>query len=178
MHPLLDRGIVRAVERAATEHRGAAWTCLGFTDLNHRASHPCGIFAGRPFSVFAKLDDSPDGADQFAAELSGFGLIRSRSQAATPVAIAGGLVAAGKRTLLLSEALPERGAASGQAADSRTATDYAAIGRALAGLHQARGETFGLAEFDGFFGPLRQCNRPLGSPPFLPRLEAAVRQYA
>ena len=114
--------------------------------------------------MFAKLDDSADGADRFAAELSGFGLIRSRSQAATPVPIAGGLVATGTRRLLLSEALPERGAASGQAADSRTSTDYAAIGRALAGLDQARGETFGLAEFDGFFGPLRQCNRPLGSP--------------
>jgi fructosamine-3-kinase len=40
---------------------------------------------------------------------------------------------------------------------------YAAIGRALAGLHQARAETFGLAEFDGFFGPLPQCNRPVSS---------------
>jgi fructosamine-3-kinase len=162
-HPLMDRLIVRAVERAATEHLGRPWTCVGFTDLNHRASHPCGIFTGAPFSVFAKFDASPAGADQFTAELNGFGLIRSRAQVATPVPVAGGLVATGLGTLLLSEALTERGAASGQAADSRTTEDYAAIGRALAGLHQARGETFGLAEFDGFFGPLRQCNRPLGS---------------
>jgi fructosamine-3-kinase len=163
-HPLLDPGVVRAVERAATEQQGAAWTCVGFTDLNHRASHPCGVFAGRPFSVFAKLDRLPAGEEQFAAELNGFGLIRSRAQVATPVPIAGGLVTTNRGALLLSEALPERGAASGQAADARTAEDYAAIGRALAGLHQAQREAFGLAEFDGFFGPVRQCNRPLGSP--------------
>jgi fructosamine-3-kinase len=163
-HPLLDRLIVRAVEQAATGHFGRPWASTGFTDLNHRASHPCGIFAGRPFSVFAKLDGSPAGTGQFTAELNGFGLIRSCTEVATPVPIAGGLVMTGAGALLLSEALPERGAASGQAVDSRTGEDYAAIGRALAGLHQARGETFGLAEFDGFFGPLRQCNRPLDSP--------------
>jgi hypothetical protein len=37
-------------------HRGRSWTWTGFTDLNHRASHPRGIFDGTPFSVFAKLD--------------------------------------------------------------------------------------------------------------------------
>jgi fructosamine-3-kinase len=162
-HPLLDRAIVRAVEGAATEHLGRAWTCLGFTDLNHRASHPCGIFTGEAFSVFAKLDASAAGPDQVAAELNGFGLIRSRTEVATPAPIAGGLVVAGAGVLLLSEALPERGAASGQAADARTPEDYAAIGRALAGLHRARGATFGLAEFDGFFGPVRQGNRPVPS---------------
>ena len=113
-HPLLDRLIVRAVERAATEHLGRAWACVGFTDLNHRASHPCGIFTGMPFSVFAKLDASPAGADQFTAELNGFGLIRSRARVATPVPIAGGLVATSAGTLLLSEALPERGTATGR----------------------------------------------------------------
>ena len=154
---------MEAVEKAATEHRGRAWAHGGLTDLNHRATHPCGIFAGVPFSVFAKLDTSPTGEAQFAAELSGFRLIRSHTVVATPVPVGGGLVVTGAGTLLLSEALPERGAACGQAADARVPGDYAAIGRALAGLHQARGETFGLAEFDGFFGPLPQCNQPVGS---------------
>ena len=161
-HPLLDRSVVRAVEHAATEHLGRGWTSTGFTNLNHRASHPCGIFAGTPFSVFAKFDGSAVGAEQFAAELNGFRLIRSRTEVDTPVPVAGGIVGTSTGTLLLSEALAERGTASGQAADSRTPGDYAAIGRALAGLHQARGESFGLAEFDGFFGPLRQENRPVG----------------
>ena len=162
-HPLLAPWIVHAVEQAAAEHLGRSWTCAGFTDLNHRASHPSGIFTGTPFSVFAKLDGSPAGGEQFTAELNGFSLIRSRTGVATPVPVAGGVVVTGTGALLLSEALPEGGARSGQAADSRTPDDYAAIGRALAGLHQARGETFGLAEFDGFFGPLPQCNRPVSS---------------
>jgi protein-ribulosamine 3-kinase len=162
-HPLLNRSIVEAVEQAATRHLGRAWEHAGFTDLNYRATHPCGIFTGTPFSVFAKLDTSPAGEEQFTAELSGLSLIRSRTAVATPVPVAGGVIVTSTGTLLLSEALPERDAASGQAADSRAPGDYAAIGRALAGLHQARGETFGLAEFDGFYGPLPQCNRPVGS---------------
>src|SRR5689334_16046684 len=155
--------IVEAVEKAATEHRGRAWVHSAFTDLNHRATHPCGIFTSMPFSVFAKLDISPSGEEQFAAELSGFGLIRSRTTVATPVPVAGGLVVTGAGTLLLSEALPERGTASGQAAEGRVAGDYAAIGHALASLHQVRGESFGLAEFNGFFGPLPQSNQPVSS---------------
>ena len=154
-HPLLDPWIVQAVERAATEHLGRAWTCTAFTDLNHRASHPCGIFTGTPFSVFAKLDASPTAQEQVTAELSGFSLIRSRTNVVTPVPVAGGIVVTRTGTLLLSEELPEQG--------DRTPSDYAAIGHALAGLHQATGEVFGLADFDGFFGSLRQCNRPVGS---------------
>jgi len=162
-HALLDPVIVRAVEHAVTAHLGRPWALTGFTDLNHRGSHPCGVFTGTPLSVFAKLDGSPSARDQFTAELRGLSLIRSRTAVATPAPVAGGIIVAGAGTLLLYEALPERGAPSGQAADSRTPGDYAAIGRALAGLHQVRGEAFGLAEFDGFFGPLPQCNRPAGS---------------
>jgi fructosamine-3-kinase len=159
-HPLLNPVIVAAMQRAATDHRGRVWTQSGFTDLNHRATHPCGIFTGTPVSVFAKLDTSPSGQEQFTAELRGFRLIRSRTAVATPVPVADGVIVTGSGTLMLSEALPERGAAPGQVADARESDDYAAIGRALAGLHQARGERFGLAEFDGFYGPLPQGNRP------------------
>jgi fructosamine-3-kinase len=131
--------------------------------LSHRATHPCGVFTGTPVSVFAKLDTSPSGDEQFTAELSGFRLIRSLTAVATPVPVASRAVVTAAGTLLLSEALPERGTASGQAADAREPGDYAAIGRALARLHQVRGETFGLAEFDGFFGPLPQSNQPVSS---------------
>jgi fructosamine-3-kinase len=162
-HPLLDPLIVRTVADAAAGHLGRPWASAGFTDLNHRASHPCGIFTGTPLSVFAKLDSSPSARDQFTAELRGLSLIRSLTTVAAPVPVAGGIVETGPGTLLLYEALPERGDASGQAADSRTPADYAAIGQALAALHQVRGEAFGLAEFDGFFGPLPQCNQPAGS---------------
>jgi fructosamine-3-kinase len=163
MHPLLDPVITRAVERAAAAHLGRAWAWAGFTNLNHRGSHPCGIFTGPPLSVFAKLGGAPDAAERFTAELRGLALIRSRTAVATPAPVAGGVVATDAGTLLLYEALPERGDAAGQAGDSRKPGDYAAIGRTLAALHQVRGEAFGLAEFDGFFGPLPQCNRPAGS---------------
>jgi fructosamine-3-kinase len=162
-HPLLDPVIVDAVEQAAAAHLGHAWARTGFTDLNHRASHPCGIFTGTTCSVFAKLDGSPDAAARFTAELRGLRLIHSVTAVATPVPVAGGIVATPAGAVLLFEALPELGTASRQAADSRTPADYAAIGRALAGLHQVRGEAFGLAEFDGFFGPLPQSNQPSAS---------------
>jgi len=162
-HPLLDPLVVQAVRQAAAEHRGRAWTPAGFTDLSHRASHPCGIFSGTPFSVFAKLGRSPAARAQFTAELRGFRLIRARAGVPVPVPLAGGIAAAGQVTLLLTEALPEGGDRAGQAADGRTAGDYAAIGRTLAGLHQVPGTAFGLTEFDGFFGPLPQSNQPVDS---------------
>jgi fructosamine-3-kinase len=169
-NPLLSPPVLRAVERAATAHLESlhfenlghlarAWTATGFTDLNDRASHPCGIFAGTPFSVFAKLYAGAEGAEQASAELRGLALIRELSGAATPIPIAAGAVVTGAGILLLSEALPERDAGKGLPASSRTAGDYAEIGRALARLHQARGAEFGLPGPGGFFGPLRQDNR-------------------
>jgi protein-ribulosamine 3-kinase len=83
---------VQAVEQAATEHLERAWPQAGFTDLNHRATHPCGIFTRTPFPVFAKLDSSSTGEEQFTAELNGFSLIRSQTTVATPVPVGDGVV--------------------------------------------------------------------------------------
>ena len=47
--------MVREVEQAASAHLGRQWRHAGFADLKDRASHPCGIFSGEPFSVFVKL---------------------------------------------------------------------------------------------------------------------------
>jgi fructosamine-3-kinase len=152
-HPLLDPDVVAAVEAAAARHRGRRWTAAGFAD---RASHPCGIFGGSPFAVFAKLDPAPGGAGRLTAELRGLRLIAERARAAVPVPVAGGTAVTAAGALLLTEALPER-------TGPRGAGDDAAIGRALATLHQARGQAFGLAEFDGFFGSLPQSNRPAAS---------------
>ena len=54
-HPLLGAEVLAAIEHAATAHRGRPWVSQGFTSLDDRASHPCGILHGTPFSVFAKL---------------------------------------------------------------------------------------------------------------------------
>lgn len=156
-HPLLAAAVVAEIERAASAHRGKRWAADGFTDLDDRASHPCGIFRGEPFSVFAKLSLAPDARDQFRAELAGLTLLRDAAPVATPEPVATGVVSAGGRTLLLFEALQERPPAA------RSGADWRSIGRTLAALHQVHGEKFGLAQLDGFFGPLPQDNRPVPS---------------
>src|SRR6266705_6863849 len=91
-HPLLEPLIVAAIERAATEHRGQAWVCAGFTDLRSRAAHPCGILHGAPFSVFAKLNSGANSRAQFTAELAGLRLITELSSVATPTPVTTGLI--------------------------------------------------------------------------------------
>jgi fructosamine-3-kinase len=154
-HPLLNADVVRAVERAASAHRGSPWTATGFAPLDARAAHPAGIYRGEPFSVFAKLATGLDGHHQFTAELRGLELIRQRSAARTPVPLKVGALRVGKVTLLLTEALHER------PAGRRSRADYEALGHALAALHAVRDGRFGLAGSDGYFGPFRQDNRPV-----------------
>jgi fructosamine-3-kinase len=72
-HPLRDPALILEIERAASEHLGRPWISQGFTDLAGRASHPCAILHGQPFSVFAKLGQAA--RDQFAAELAGLRLL-------------------------------------------------------------------------------------------------------
>ncbi|WP_406072960.1 fructosamine kinase family protein [Micromonospora sp. NBC_01638] len=57
----------------------------------------------------------------------------------------------------LLEAVPEI------PAQARSVNQWRSIGHALATLHQVHEERFGLEQFDGFFGPLRQDNRPVAS---------------
>jgi fructosamine-3-kinase len=159
--PLRSPAIIQAVTAAAAAHRGRPWRCEGFTNLSDRASHPCGIFHGTPFSVFAKLATGVDGVAQVTAEARGLALIRELSGVTTPVPVGPGMAHVDGGALLLSQALPERGAGAGLPSEHRTAEDYAAIGRALAQLHQVRGESYGLTAFDGFYGPLRQSNAPV-----------------
>jgi fructosamine-3-kinase len=160
-HPLLDAGVVREVEQAASAHRGRQWRHLGFADLKDRASHPCGIFSGEPFSVFVKLYAGPNGLEQAAAEVAGLRFIHHVADVATPVPVGDGVIAMGAGSLLMSEALPERGSGRGLPSDSRTAADYADIGRALARLHQVLGGVSGMPALDGFFGPFRLDSRPV-----------------
>jgi fructosamine-3-kinase len=128
-----------------------------FTDLNERASHPCGVLHGEPFSVFAKLDTSDNAVEMFQAELSGLSLLRDRARIATPTPIGTGLLQLDHASLLLTEALSER------PPKDRTRDDWRAIGSTLATLHQVHGGRFGLENFNGFFGPLRQDNTPVTS---------------
>jgi fructosamine-3-kinase len=162
------REFAGAVTRATSGHLGRPWRATGFTDLRARASHRCGIFHGQPISVFAKLNTGGEGA----SELRGLRLLRDHA-VATPEPIADVRVAGG--SLLLLKAIPEI------PAERRSPAHWRSIGTALGTLHQVYGRSFGLAEFDGFFGPLPQDNRPLddwatfyGQRRLLPRLRSAV----
>jgi fructosamine-3-kinase len=152
-HPLLGAAVLAAVERAASSHRGRRWVSQGFTSMDDRASHPCGILHGTPFSVFAKLSLTADAREQFTAELAGLRLL-SRA-APVPVPVASGLAETTAGTLLLYEALPER------PPEAREPRDWRSIGQVLATVHQTRHERFGLDGPRGFFGPLPQDNRPV-----------------
>jgi fructosamine-3-kinase len=155
-HPLLDQAVVAGIELAASAHRGRPWAWTGFTELDDLASHPCGVFHGEPFSVFAKLGVTPPAAGQFAAELSGLNLLHDLAPVMTPVPVGPGVIGLRAGALLLFEALPER------PPGERSAQDWRSIGHALAALHQVHADRHGLAT-GGFFGPFAQDNRPVSA---------------
>ncbi len=176
-HPLLESNVKSAIEGAASRHLGRPWVGVGFTDLNDRASHPCGVLRGEPFSVFAKLSAGDDAGEKFQAELRGLALLQDRARISTPTPVGSGLVALDHGFVLLTEALSER------PPHDRTSADWSSIGHTLAAVHQVHGRRFGLEDFNGFFGPLPQDNRPVHSDQWvdfyierrvLPLLKAAV----
>jgi fructosamine-3-kinase len=157
LHPLSNPSIRRVVERAVSRHLGRPWVATSFTDLNDQASHPCGVLHGNPLSVFAKLGEEADAGEQFTAELRGLDLVRQQAGVLTPAPVAEGILPLEHGYLLLFEALPER------LPVTRTADDWRAIGHTLARLHRTHADRLGLEGVDGFFGPLRQDNRPVPS---------------
>ena len=154
-HPLLEANVKSVIESAASRHLGRSWASGAFTDLNDRASHPCGVLHGEPFSVFAKLGMGDLGGEVFQAELSGLVLLRERAPIPTPTPIGTGLVPLDHGFLLLTEALPER------PPQDRTPDDWRSIGHTLATLHHVHDARFGLEHLNGFFGPLPQDNTPV-----------------
>jgi len=67
IHPLLAAEAKSAIESEASSHLGRRWVADAFTDLVDRASHPCGLLHGEPFSVFAKLSLDRAAGEQFEA---------------------------------------------------------------------------------------------------------------
>jgi fructosamine-3-kinase len=144
------------IRSVVSDHLGTAWSTDQFLDLTDRGSHPCGIFFSRSLSVFAKLSSDPLGMELFDAELKGLALLHGAG-AKTPSPLGAGAFSIDDRSVLLCEALTER---HGQ---ERTVADWRRMGQALGHLHLVTGPRFGLREFDGFFGPLHQDNRPAGT---------------
>ena len=153
----------REIEHEISLHLGRTWGLEHFTDLNDRASHPAGLLHGPGLSVFAKLGRSDHARPQFESELRGLAVLRERGHVRTPMAIAGGLVPTPRGNVLLLEDLGEI------PTGKRTPDDWRAIGRSLATLHRVQGERFGSAHDAGsepgagYFGPIRQDNRPVAS---------------
>lgn len=155
---LLQSEVVAVVGRATSKYIGKPWDWDDFVDMTDRASHPCGIFRSRVLSVFAKLSADARGMELFEAEVKGLALLRTAANARTPMPVGAGVFAVGHNTfLLLSEGLTGRHGAF------RTSEDWGGIGRAIAVLHHTRGDHCGLDDFNGFFGPLPQENRPTSS---------------
>ncbi len=131
-HPLTQAVVVHAVERTASQHSGRPWRVEGFVDLNERASHPCGIFHGETFSVFAKLDAGVT-SEQFEAELRGLRLLGRQPGVTTPTPVGERPVITEAGSLLLLEALPEI------PAQERSAEQWRSLGRVLGVASGARG---------------------------------------
>jgi protein-ribulosamine 3-kinase len=153
-HPLRVPVVLRAIEHAASDHVGGRWRCTDLVDLSDRAAHPCGLLQGEDLSLFAKLAAVAD-VDQFRAELRGLELIRRLAGVTTPQPVGPGVVVTDGWSVFLTVALPER------PRHQRSVEDWRAIGRTLAQLHQTTAARFGLDHLDGYFGPLRQDNRPV-----------------
>jgi fructosamine-3-kinase len=154
-HPLLEPAVRHDIEAAVSGHLGRPWQITSWLDLVDRASHPALVLRGSGFAVFAKLADRSEAVEQIESELRGLRLIGERSGVGVPTPIGGGRLDLGDGSaVLLFQALDER--------VQREPEDWRAIGRALAQLHQVSGESFGETH-DGFFGPLRQDNRPVPS---------------
>lgn len=135
-------------------HLRREWTAGSFRDLNDRASHPCGVFDGDGLSVFAKIADGPDGAEQLRSEVAGLQLLYASAQAATARPLGAGVIDFEDCSVLVLEALPEL--------DNRDDRAWRSIGCLLASIHGVSADRFG-GDFDGFFGPYRQQNRPVES---------------
>jgi fructosamine-3-kinase len=154
-HPLLAPATRQLIETAVSEHLGRTWRVRRWTDLAERSSHPALVLRDDRFGVFAKLADPVEAAAQANSELAGLRLIGESSGVAVPVPIADGrLDLPDGSAVLIFEALDDR--------INRRPEDWRAIGRTLASIHEVRGEVFG-GTADGFFGPLRQDNRPVES---------------
>jgi fructosamine-3-kinase len=154
-HPLLAPATRQLIETAVSEHLGRTWRIGRWTDLAERSSHPAMVLQDDRFGVFAKLADPVEAAAQANSELAGLRLIGELSGVAVPAPIADGrLDLPDGSAVVIFEALDER--------TDRGAEDWQAIGRALAMIHLVPGKIFGGTP-DGFFGPLRQDNRPVTS---------------
>ena len=137
------------VEQRVSRHYERKWTLTAFRDMDEFASHTSAILSDSDHSVFVKLSEAKHGLDQFQVELAGLQLLSDLSGVLTPSAI--DLVEVEGGVILILEAVQ---------AVERTSDQWREIGRALARIHQVKGQRCGY-EKQGYFGSLYQDNRPM-----------------
>ena len=113
------------------------------------ASHPCAILSDGSYAVFAKLNEAPNGLDQFEVELAGLRFLSEKAGVLTPLLIGNLQVEGG--VIMVLEAVR---------AVERNARQWRQIGQALAQIHRIKGDRYGF-EMQGYFGPLYQDNRAM-----------------
>lgn len=148
-HRLLTAPYRLPVEQVVSSYYGEPWQVQTFQDMHDAAAHPSAIVSNGKNAVFLKMDETPNGPDQFAVELASLNYLSSRAHVLTPTPI--GIVAVESGVILVLEAVP---------AVERTPRSWSEMGRTLARIHLVKGPRFGF-ESHGYFGPLFQDNRPM-----------------
>lgn len=147
--PLVSGALGGAVERAVSDHLGRRWAIRQARDMADYACHPAAILSDGAYAVFAKFSEAANGSEQFEVELAGLRLLSDRAGVLVPWPV--GIVPVAGGSILVLEAVE---------AVERGPRQWRQMGRALARIHQIKGERFGY-KADGFYGPLEQDNRPM-----------------
>src|SRR5260221_13839306 len=87
------------IEETVSDYLRRPWTVQSATDLADLASHPSALLSDGAYSVFAKLSEAANGAEQFEVELAALRLLSEHAGVFTPTPI--GICAVPRGSLLL-----------------------------------------------------------------------------
>jgi fructosamine-3-kinase len=164
-----NQDLPRIIEQTVSTYLGRTWQVQYVQDKVEEASHPAAILADDTFAIFVKLGEGSLAQDQLEKEALGLSTLTDRAGVLTPTVV--GIIPVAVWTLFIME---------GVQVIKRETAHWLEIGRALATLHQVKGERCGFETYC-YWGSLYQDNRPL--PDWVefyrtrrlePRLKAAV----
>jgi protein-ribulosamine 3-kinase len=130
---LLGKALRIPIEHGVSSFLGRKWRVTEAHDRTNEASHPAAILSDGIYAVFVKVVDNPRAWDELTTEMNGLRLLTERTGVLTPAAI--GLKRIGEQVLLILEAVEMV---------ERQEHHWREIGQALARLHQAKSDRFGL----------------------------------
>ena len=134
------------IEQCVSAHLDRAWQVVDYEDMADYASHPAVILSDGVHSVFVKMGKGELAQDQFEKEIYGLSLLAEHAGVLTPTVI--GEIEFDGGALLVMEAAN---------VVEREGTHWRDMGRALARIHNVKGEYFGL-ETHCYWGSLFQDN--------------------